>query len=232
MYPILQFAVTHGPPLASWLLANRSELGQVYDRLSYRVNLALSDPTAFIDRIGTALVSQQSGQTEVIGLLHQHSSNLEGIKTAVDGIGLSVTGLGRSVGMLTSLSMISLGFTALSYIHITSQFAALTERLKRLEAEVQEIKEMMYADLRGELNAGLIKLKNALDPQTTTPESANDLLQKASDNLTDTSSKYVERLNTRIGSGNPQTSWLLARHLTVSVLGEVATHTLDFNSLN
>ena len=224
MYPLLTFAGMYGPQIASWLLAHGDELGDAGARVIRPVMAALTDPTASVDRIGSTLVSLQNGQVEVIGLLHQHTTQLDGISAAVDGVGQAVDGVGQAVGALTSLTMIGLGVAALSQVHIAFQFARLTERLKRLEAEVQEIKEMMHAGFRGELSAGLTKLQSALDAQATAPGRASTLFHHAINNLTDSAAKYVELLG-GIGSRNPQTGWMLARHLTVSILGQAAAYT-------
>lgn len=225
MHPLLVFAGQYGPNIASWLLAHGGELGDASARVIRPVMAAITDPTASVDRIGSALVAQQNGQREVIGLLHQHTAKLDGIATAVDGIGQSVGEINRSIGVLTSLSMVGLGLSALSQIHIAFQFARLTERLNRLEAEVQEIKGMMHADFRGALNAGLTQMEMGLGRQADSPALAAALFHQAINNLTTSTAKYTELLNGGVGSGNVQTRWMLARHLTVSVLGEVAIYT-------
>lgn len=225
MYPALVFAGTHGPNIAAWLLAHSAELGDAAARVARPVMAAITDPTASLDRIGAALVARQDGRTEVVGLLHQHTSQLDGIAAAVDGVGRSVGDVGQAVGLLTSLSMVGLGMAVLSQAHIAFQFARLTERLKRLEAEVQEVKEMLHAGLRGELDAGLIKLQAGLDLRATAPERAEDRFRRAVDNLTNSGAKYAELLRGGVGARSPQTRWVLARHLTVAVLGEAAGHT-------
>src|SRR4051794_23909289 len=99
----LVFAGMYGPQLASWFLAHAAELGDAFARLTRPVMAAVTDPTASLDRIGSALVAQRDGQTEVLGLLHQHTARMDGISAAVDGIGAGQDALGRSVGLLTSL---------------------------------------------------------------------------------------------------------------------------------
>ncbi|WP_439626851.1 hypothetical protein [Gemmata sp.] len=225
MYPLLAFAGAYGPNIASWLLAHSGELGDAAARIARPVMAAITDPSSSLDRIGSALVAQNADRQEVIGLLHQHTTQLDGISAAVVGVGQAVGHVGQAVGVLTSLTMVGLGVAALSQAHIAFQFARLTERLKRLEAEVQEIKETMHAGFRGEMSAGLIKLKSALDAQAAAPDRADALFRQAINNLTDSMAKYVELLRGGLGSRNPHTEWVLARHLTVSTLGQAAAHT-------
>ena len=163
MPPALLFAATHGPDLAAWLFAHAADIGDGFARIARPVAAAVTDPAASVDRIGPALVSLRDGQTEVLGLLHQHTTTLDGITAAVDGVGAGQQALGRSVDLLGTLSMVGLGAAALSQVHLAFQFAALTRRLDRLAAEVRQVKTMMHAEYRAALNAGLIKLKNGLD---------------------------------------------------------------------
>jgi len=225
MHPVLVFAGNYGPSLASWIFANRDQLRDACARVLGPVTAAITDPSASIDRIGSALVAQQKGQLEVLGLLHQHTTKLDGISAAVDGVGVSVDKISTSIGFLTSLSFVGLGLSALSQVHIAFQFQRLTNRLKRLEAEIHELKEMMQADFRSETSAGLTKLKNGNEAQTTNPEMANTLFHGAIGNLTNSSARYIELLNSGVGAKNPQARWMFARHLIVSVLGEVAAYT-------
>ena len=135
------------PDIAHWLLGHRAELGDAFGRLSGPVFAALGDRTASIDRIGAALVSQQQGQTQVIGLLHRHTGKLDDLVTT----GEAVQG---GLGLLTTLSMVGLGVSFLSQAHIALQFARLNQRFKRLEADVHEIKEMMRAESRARSTPG------------------------------------------------------------------------------
>ena len=224
MHPILAFAETLGPNIAPWLLAHSGELGDAFGRLAGPVVAAITDPAASVDRVGSALVAQQNGQAEVIGLLHRHTTTLDGIAAAVDGVGVSVDGVARSAGLLGSLSMVGLGVSVLAHAHLAFQFDRLTRRLQRLEAEVGQVREMMHADFRGALNAGLFKLKSGIDAGPNAPDRAGELFRNAIDNLTDSRARYTELLRGGVGAGNPQARWVLARHLTVAVLGEASGH--------
>ncbi|WP_193789076.1 hypothetical protein, partial [Zavarzinella formosa] len=123
MHPALLFAGAHGPDLAAWLFAHATDIGDAFAKIARPVAAAVTDPAASLDRIGPVLVAQREGQTEVLGLLHQHTDKLDGITAAVEGIGVWQQSLGRSVGLLGSLYMVGLGMTALSQVHLAFQFA-------------------------------------------------------------------------------------------------------------
>lgn len=221
---MLAFAGAYGPRLASWLLAHPDELGAAAARVIRPAMTAITDPSASLDRIGSALVAQQNGHREVVGLLHQHTTKLDGITAAVDGIGVSVDEIGRSIGLLSSLTMVGLGVAVLSQVHLAFQFAALTDRLKRLEKLGQQIQGMIKAEHRAKLTAGLVMLKNGLEVSSTSPAQAGRFFDEAVSDLTRSSANYAEQLAAEAGSSDHAYPWLLARHLAVSALGEAAAH--------
>ena len=118
MHPLLAFAGTYGPNIASWLLAHSGELGDAGARIARPVMAAITDPSSSLDRIGSALVAQNADRQEVIGLLHQHTTQLDGIGVAVDGVGRAVDNVAQSIGVLTSLTMVGLGLSVLSQVQI------------------------------------------------------------------------------------------------------------------
>lgn len=224
MHPALAFVARYGPELAPWLLAHAGELGDAAARLTRPVVAAITDPSASLDRVGAALVAQQDGQAEVLGLLHHHTAKLDGIAAAVDAIGSWQPALDRSIGFLTSLSMVGLGFSVLTQAHLGFQFAALTRRLDRLAAEVRQVRGMLRAAHRAELQAGLAKFEKGMAVAADRPDQAETLFNQAVGTLTDSSANYAEQLRTELGPDHRDYAWLLSRHLTVSALGEAAAH--------
>lgn len=225
MHPLLTFAGRYGPNIASWLLAHSSDLGDAGARVVRPVMAAFTDPSASVDRIGPALVSIQNGQTEVIGLLHQHTTQLDGIATAVDGVGRSVENVAQSVGVLTSLTMVGLGLSVLSQVHIACQFAALANRIKSIDNRVRAIQEMLEQRERAALDAGLIKLEKA--ETRTDPKWGHDFTAGALSDLTDSRANYALSLSNQLAkpaAGEPAHLWMLARHLTTALLGEALCH--------
>ncbi len=222
MHPMLVFAARYGPTLAPWLLAHSGELGDAAARLTRPVMAAITDPTASIDRIGSALVAQQNGQTEVIGLLHRQADATREVAAAVDGVRDAQEAIAGSANLLTSLSMVGLGMSVLSHGVLSIQLVALTRRLDRLASDVRQIRTMLQAQHRGELTAGLTALQNGIDVLASDPPQATRFFDNAIGKLTGSSANYAEQLRGEAGSGNHDYLWLLSRHLTVSALSEAA----------
>src|SRR5439155_19664051 len=102
-----------GPPAPPGALADP------FPRLSRPVTAAVTDPAA-LDRIGSALVAQRNGQTEVIGLLHQHTTKFDGIAAAIDGVGAGQQALDGSSQVLPGLHALSKAGTPAAFHDVTT----------------------------------------------------------------------------------------------------------------
>jgi hypothetical protein len=227
MHPMLAFVGTYGPNIASWLLAHSGELGDAGARVVRPVMAAITDPSASVDRIGPTLVSLQNGRTEVIGLLHQHTTRLDGITTAVDGVGRSVENVAQSIGVLTSLSMVGLGLSVLSQVHIAWQFAALTSRIEKIDNEVRAIRELLHQQHRAQLEQGLDDLRRAERVTGSDPVAGQTLTLDARRALAGSRALYTQQLTGHLSPPTRQTPaylWTLARHLTTAALGEATCY--------
>jgi hypothetical protein len=227
MFPTIVFTGTFGPGLASWLFAHADELGDAFGRFSRPVLDSLAGRNASVDRIGSALVAHQDGQAQVLGLLHRHTTKLDGISAAVDGIGAGQQALAHSLDLLTSLSMVGLGVSVLAQVHLAFQFAALTRRINTIDANVRAIKEMLVQAHRANLNTGLGGLRIADELADADPSSSRHYLFESQKQLTGSRSLYTEQLVDRLASSKPaepEYQWLLAQHLTTAGLGEAACH--------
>lgn len=67
----------------------------------------------------------------------------------------------RGVGPQSTLSGVGLGISFRSHAPVALQYARLNRRLKRLEDDAREIKQMKQAEFCGALYAGLTRLKMA-----------------------------------------------------------------------
>jgi hypothetical protein len=227
MHPLLVFAGTCGPQIASWLLGHATELGQAYARLHHPINASLTDPNASLDRIGSALVAQQNGQTEVIGLLHQHTANLDRITTAVEGIGMSQRSLSQGIGLLSSLSMVGLGLSILTQVHIAFQFAAMTRRINSIDCRIRAIQDLLVQEQRARLSNGLHALQLAEDVAHNDPSAGREFTFAARDDLSGSRASYTQQLIDQLAkhsSSDHPYLWMLSRHLTTATLGETACH--------
>ena len=92
------------------------------------------------------------GQREVIALLHRQGSQIDGIGTAVEGIADTVDGIAvaqeavsESIGVLTSLCAVNLGFSILTPAILLMQYTALCRRLDRLLRDMKGIESRLEA---------------------------------------------------------------------------------------
>lgn len=227
MHPLLAFAGASGPNLASWLLAHSGALGDAAARVVRPVMAALADPTGSVERIGPALVAVRNGQTEVLGVLHRHTAELDGIAAAVDGVGRAVDTVARTTDLLAALSMVGLGLTVLSQVHIAAQFAALTRRIERIDRDVREIRELLHQQHRAQLEQGLDDLSRAGQVEGSDPIAGRTLRLDARRALAGSRAVYTQQLAGHLAPPPrpaPAHLWMLARHLTTAALGEATCY--------
>lgn len=235
MHPALLFTARYGPDIAEWLFANRDRIGSGFERFGAPVFDTLSGRSRDIERMGATLVSQQrNGQSEVIGLLHRQDGRLDDIGRAVDGVADAVRGvaegqawLADSLGLLTSLSAVTLGFSVLTPAILVLQFRALSGRLDGLARAVKAIQVRLDTKYSSELDAGLTKLSIAGAGGHRDGATAREFLREACGRLIDSGAYYAGQLGAELSAGpraNRAFAWLLARHLAVAALGTAACH--------
>ena len=168
MHPALLYTARYGPQIAAWLFANRDQFAGTFDRFAAPVVETLSGGPQSIDRIGSVLTAQREGHREVIGLLHRQEVKIDGVGKAVDGVADAVQGLAAgqasiaaTLGVLTSLSAVTLGFSVLTPAILLAQFRVLKGRLDRLSSEVKAIQERLDLKSAADLDAGLTFLGHA-----------------------------------------------------------------------
>jgi tetratricopeptide (TPR) repeat protein len=221
VHPALVFTARYGPPLAAWLLTHRHELGEAYDGIAGRVSDALAG-RASVDRVGKTLVAVRDGQTEVLGLLHRHTTKLDNLQAGIDGLWAGQQAVAGAVDLLTALSAVGLGVSVLSHVALGFQLNAINRRLGQLAVAVQQVKALLDAQHKAALAAGIAQLQKGVAVGRA-DESAR-LFEDAASKLTDSSANFAEQVQTHLRAGEASYVWVLARHLLVSALGEAAAH--------
>ena len=214
MFPTIPYAITYGPAIADWIFGHRKELGEIYRSTLEPILDAIGSGTT-IARIGPVLTAIREDQSQVIALLHHHTHQLHDLTAATAQVA-------DGVGVLTVLSSVGLGISALSQVHMAWQFHRLSKWLERIETQVQELKEIQFAALQGALQAGLGQFKSAREVKSNDPVLSRELLGYASHSLTHSSAKYLELLKGSVGQKSRLVKSAFAQFLMLSTLGDVA----------
>jgi hypothetical protein len=223
MHPALVFTAEYGPQIARWLFIGLRSLDGGGNLLKPVADDAIAGITT-IARIGGTLAEVRDGQTVAIGLLHQHTNQLDRLGTAIDGIWGVQQSSQQMLSFLSVLSSVSLGVTALSHVTLQFQFAALRKRLDSMAADLKQIKGMIQAGHQAKITAGLNFLKNGLELSVANPSKAAGQFHHSSAALTESSAYYSHQLNDTASHPNSTYTWFVARHLIVSALGEAVAY--------
>ncbi len=189
---------------------------------------ALTNPNGILRRVGNTLVfGQPDGGQKVLAFIEQTSPRLENIERAVNGLQAGQTALSSSLGSLQNLSMITLGFTALSHGVLHSQFRALNRRLDVLGSRIADLHKKFDAAILADLNAGLELLHFGQDfVEVGDHTNAHDRLTAALPLCIRTKEYFSSRLGDTPSQGTATVDEvrLLARHLSVAVAGVAGCH--------
>ncbi len=136
-----KLALDAGTRLAFWLYKNQHTFGPVLNKTGNFLSSAISDPHGAVHRVGNTIVfGQPDAGGEILGFIEQAQPQLNQIasvatetkeqqQTMLSTLGslqLGQGALSSSVAALTSLSMVSLGFTAILPLVLKVQLEALS----------------------------------------------------------------------------------------------------------
>jgi hypothetical protein len=227
--PLIEYpAATATVHLASWLWMNREAFGTAWSRVSDHVASSLAAPRAEIHRLGSVIISVRDDQTQVLGVLHEHSARLDGIETAVGGLASGQAALGHSLAVLQNLSMLTLGLSAVSSLILFRQLHALRVQLTRLERTTHRIGALVEAQQLGQLETGLNQLKDGMEDMHAgrADQGRTCISQNAANNLALNVNLHANLLSRELKSGRAERSVLrlLFRHMTIGLMGVAGCH--------
>ncbi len=124
-----------------------------------------------IQRVGNNVIwTYPDGSTQVLAVLEQASGHLGGLSDQMSGLGAGMSSLadgqaaiGMSLAGLGKLSMVTLGFSALTSVVATLQFAYLRRRLNALQKDIRKLEIKIESQTESELEASIDFLKHADD---------------------------------------------------------------------
>lgn len=208
-------------PYVNWAWNNRATIdGFPEEAGDFLVSLAESGGDA-VRRVGSQLVlgSPEAGET-IIGFIDQAAPQLSHIETAVLGLESGQLALTGSVASLQTLSMVTLGLSAISPILLACQFRYLSNQFSSIKKSLHELKQIHYDDVKANLVAGLESLNTGVD------KGNNSLIENALVPCGKATDFFAQQVAGELENSSPQIARLhyLARHLTVSVCATARTH--------
>ena len=139
----LNLSASAGPYLA-WAVENREVLKNVpTETADFLVSVIASGGDA-IERVGSQLVfGSPSGARTVIGFVDQATPQLNHIETAVNGLEVGQVALSSSLASLQTVSMVTLGVSAIAPVLLASQFRYLSGRFDEVKKSLVELKSLL-----------------------------------------------------------------------------------------
>lgn len=216
---------------ASLIWQRRQEFEPLLQRiggLNRFAEAALTNPDSALRRVGNTLVfGQADGGPRVLAFLEQTTTRLDSIDTAVSQVQAGQAAIAGSLASLQTVSMITLGLSALTPVVLTAQFAALNRRLKEISAQIARLQRRFDASVIAKLDAGLRLLRLGRDQG----EQGDQLIRR--DRLTQAVPLCMEArayFNELLGEALNQNRLdlaeirLLSRHFSVAIIGEASCH--------
>ena len=168
----------------------------------------------------TLVFGQADGGERVLAFIEQTAPRLDHIGQAVDGLQAGQAALSASLAGLQTVSMVTLGFTALTFAVMVAQFAALNRQLTVLQRQIARLNQMFEAAVLADLSAGLalLRLGQGHRQNGDRDNAAHNLREAVAPSLR--AMKYFgELLGTELNRPrvNRDELRLLARHLSVAI---------------
>jgi hypothetical protein len=222
---------TDAIPLAAWLWQNRQEFEPVLRKVGETVDFAgnmLANPEGAVRRAGNLIVfGQPGGGEKVIAFIEQTAPRIEAIEHAVDGLHVGQAAISSSLASLQTISMITLGITALTPVILSVQLVALNRRLGAIQKQIANLHKKFDAAVHAELEAGLEMLRKGQDFLDQRDRvNAYQSLNGALPFCYKTMNYYAKLLGNSLAEAkvNREEARLLARHLSVAVIGVASCH--------
>jgi hypothetical protein len=209
---------------SAWLWQHRKTFQPILDRVGGAANFAqaaLADATGSLRRVGNMLVfGQADGGPKVIAFIEQTSPRVESIEHAVNGLQAGQTVLSSSLASLQTMSMVTLGLTALTPAVLAVQFIALNRKLNTLQKLIADLHKKFDATNIADLRTGLDMLRQGQDfLEAGNRPDASNRLTAALPFCIHTMKYFSELLGSELNQKkvNRDEVRLLARHLSVAV---------------
>jgi len=144
--------------LGQWAIGHREQIaGLLHGDWGTFAQSVFSNPSGTIGCQGSCLLYQPSNNDpQLLGFFEQATGKLDSIQENISSISAIQEAAVNSISSLQTISLVSLGFSAITPVLLLVQNRAITNRLKSLEKKIALIHEMLNS-------AELAKLDTALE---------------------------------------------------------------------
>jgi hypothetical protein len=203
--------------LALWAWKNREQLKGVPRDAGEFVETHLSEKGDGVQRTGSTLRRRAAdGSSQTLAFLGQTAHQLADIEKAISGgvdAGQQVLSA-ASLQSLQSVSMVTLGLSAITPLILAAQFAYLRKRFNELQKDIRHLEQLLEDRYVSELESGLELLESGARQQN------KSRIEGALQKCNDAAVFFANRVQNAIGEQQDRRGiLLLSRHLAVAVCG-------------
>ena len=151
-------------PYITWAWQNRRDISNFPTEAGdFLVAMAENGGDA-VQRVGSQLVlGTPDGGRRVLGFIDQTAPQLDSIETAVNGISAGQAALTSSVASLQTVSMVTLGLSAVTPVILLAQYRYLSNQFADLKKSVKDLRDIIEQQSTAKLQAGLNVLENGVN---------------------------------------------------------------------
>ena len=204
-----------------WAIENREYIEALPTEAADLMVALIDSGGDAIQRVGSQLVfGSPDGAQSVVGFIDQTIPQLNQIETAVTGLEVGQTALSSSLVSLQTVSMVTLGVSAIAPVLLVSQFRYLSGQFNQIKKSLVDLKQMQYDKVKSTLDSGLCALETGVEKEN--PALIEDALRPCSEALSFFEGQLAKALESQASS--PQFLNYIARHLGASMCATARTH--------
>jgi hypothetical protein len=215
--PVFKIPLADVGRLGLWVWKNRRQLDGVPQDPDEFIEAAFSDDGAGIHRAGSTLMRRgKDGRGSPVAFLGQSAHQLADVAKAVSGTVEAGEQVLSAVSLesLQTVSMVTLGLSAITPVLLAAQFGYLRKRFNELQKEIRQLEQLLETRYISELESGLELLESGVRQHNMAR--IEGALQKCNDAAV----FFANRVQSAIGGPQDRRSiLLLSRHLAVAVCG-------------
>ncbi|MFT3881143.1 MAG: hypothetical protein QM703_15955 [Gemmatales bacterium] len=220
---MLAFLASEMVDLGRWALIHRNDIAALaHGDWGAFANSLISNPQGAISRQGSCLLYQPEGsESQLLGFFEQTTSQLSDVQDGLSTVAVGQAAVTSSITTLQTISMVSLGLSAITPLILMAQNRAISNRMKALEKQMALLHFKWDAAEVARLETALELLNQARGLHEKNPTAATSRYEHALKSCLD-SMKYSAKMLSNLASEKTLAKQQLrqvALHLMVAILG-------------